>query len=65
MEVVTLHEVYNLTDFATNNLWYMDFIKMPETPVRMTQDELNIRCTSFTMPSTAVKYLSFIFFFSM
>lgn len=58
MEVVTLHEVYNLTDFATDNLWYMDFIKMPETPVRMSQDDLNIRCKSFTMPSTAVKDLS-------
>lgn len=57
-EIVTLHELYNLTDFATNNLWYMDFIKMPITSYAMTNDELNMRCQSFSMPATAVKDLS-------
>ena len=56
-EIVTLQEVYNLTDFATNNLWYMDFIKMPKTDISMTANELNIRCQSFTVPSVAVKDL--------
>ena len=56
-EIVTLQEVYNLTDFATNNLWYMDFIKMPVTPVTMTPNELNMRCSTFTVPSTSVNYI--------
>ena len=54
-EIVTLQEVYNLTDFATNNLWYMDFIKMPTTPFPMTANEINMRCQSFSMPAVAVK----------
>lgn len=54
-EIVTLQEVYDLTDFATNNLWYMDFIKMPTTSVAMTANEINMRCQSFTVPSVAVK----------
>ena len=53
--IVTLQEVYNLTDFATNNLWYLDFIKMPTTGVVMSANELNIRCQSFTVPSVSVK----------
>lgn len=57
-EIVTLKEVYNLTDFATNNLWYMDLIKMPVTPVVMSANEINMRCQSFSMPAIAVKNLA-------
>lgn len=58
-EIVTLQEVYSLTDFATDNLWYMDFIKMPTTSFNLSANELNMRCQSFSVPSTSVKDLSF------
>lgn len=57
-EIVTLNEVYNLTDFATNNLWYMDFIKMPTTYYSITPAELHMRCQSFSMPATTVQDLA-------
>lgn len=58
-EIVTLQEVYDLTDFATDNLWYMDFIKMPYSPYSMSANDLNMRCQQFTVPSTSVKNLQF------
>lgn len=57
-EIVTLDEVYALPDIAVNNFWYLDFIKLPNTGTGITRDDINIRCQSFTIPSTQVKDLA-------
>lgn len=57
-EITTLQEVYNLTDFATDNMWHMDFAKMPVVPYRITAKELHVRCQSFPVQQSSVKYLS-------
>lgn len=54
--ITTLQEVYNLTDFSTNNLWYMQFIKMPQTGIPMSAAELHVRCQQFQLPETSVQY---------
>lgn len=59
-EIVSLQEVYELTDFATDNLWYMSFITMPKLPgISITAKELNLRCQKFTVPTTSIQYVDF------
>lgn len=57
-DIVTLDEVYALPDIATNNIWQLDFIKLPKTGVDITAKDINIRCQQFSMPSTSVQDLS-------
>lgn len=57
MADITLDRVDALGDFLTDEVYEIQFVSIPAGMGNLSAEEINLRCTTFTIPDTEVNYL--------